>query len=290
MLRKDMLMSRLPRPFHAFTFAGLLLAPLALPPATAHGGTAVVMLRYRFVPGQTLVYHFVATGRATATGDLSIRDGFTTPYRSSANVIVREHVLSVDAQGRATVAVSVRILRATETRGRTTTTSPTTQTTIVRIAPDGGVSGATGTAANDAFFLPLGTLPPGPLAAGARWVSPSRLLRTLTPADAAHYPHPTVTNTLLGARSAAGAGMATISSAARPFYAPMTFLGGGGTTLRLGGSGQATGQTVFDVAAGRLIASTASYTLEVDQQLRDRRGGVRRARTRITWQMSTRRV
>lgn len=284
-------MSRLPRPFHAFTFAGLLLSPLALPPATAHGGTALVMLRYRFVPGQTLAYHFVATGRATATGDLSIQDGFTMPYRSSASVIVRERVQSVDARGRAMVAVSVRILRATETRGRTTTTSPlTTQTTTVRIAADGSVSGATGTAANDAFFLPLGTLPPGPLAAGVQWASPSLLLRTLTPADSAHYPHPTVTNTLLRAGAAGGTGMATISSIARPLYVPMTFPGGGGTTLRVGGSGQATGQTMFDVAAGRLIASTASYTLEVDQQLRDRRGGVRRARTRITWQMSTRRV
>jgi len=100
------------------------------------------MLRYRFVPGQTLAYRFVESGRATATGDLSIQDGFTTSYRSIGSATVRERVLSVDARGRATVAVSVSFLHATETRGRTMTSPTTTKTATVRIATDGNGSGA----------------------------------------------------------------------------------------------------------------------------------------------------
>jgi hypothetical protein len=37
--------------------------------------------------------------------DLSTQDSFTVPYRSIESATVREHVLSVNAQARATVAV-----------------------------------------------------------------------------------------------------------------------------------------------------------------------------------------
>ncbi len=155
----------MPRSIRALALASFALVPLAAAHAAAHGGGGVVALRYRFVYGQTFAYRFIATGRATATGDLSIQDGFTTLYRSSESATVRERVLSVDSQGRATVAVSVSILHAAETRGRTTTTSPTTtKTATVRIAADGAVSGTMVEAVNEAFVLPLGTLPSGPLA------------------------------------------------------------------------------------------------------------------------------
>jgi len=201
------------------------------------------------------------------------------------------------------VVVSVSFLHATETRGRTTTTSPTTTTTAtVRIAPDGSASGTMSGAVNDAFFLPLGTLPPAPLAPGARWTTPSRLLRVITPVLPGVLPRSLAANTLLSAgpaRGTRGTIQAIIASAARPTYAMTVPFPGQGTlrlqgtgqgTLRLQGTGQATGRTVFDVASGQLLSSTASYTIELDQQLRDRHGGERTARTRIVWDMSSQRI
>ncbi len=259
----------MPRSISALALVPLALVPLATARAASHDSAGTIMLRYRFVPGQTLAYRFVASGRATTTGDLSIQDGFTTPYRSIGSETVREHVLSVDARGRATVAVSVSILHATETRGRTTTTSPTTTTTVtVWIAPDGSASGTMSGAVNDAFFLPLGTLPPAPLAPGARWTTPSRLLRVITPVLPGVLPRSLAANTLLSAgpaRGTRGTIQAIIASAARPTYA-MTVPFSGHETLRLQGTGQATGRTVFDVASGQLLSSMASYTIELDQQ------------------------
>ncbi len=281
----------------------LALVPLALVPlatarfatahAASHGGGAIA-LRYRFVPGQTFAYRFIESGRATATGDLSIQDGFTAPYRSIGSATVRERVLSVDARGRAMVAVSVSVLHATETRGRTTTTSPTTTTTVtVQIATDGNGSGTMIGTVNEAFFLPLGTLPAGPLPLKTRWTTPSRLLKVITPALPTQFPHPTVVNTLLSVgpvRGPRGTILATITSAAQPMYAPVTLPFSRRETLRLQGTGQATGRTVFDVASGQLLSSTASYTIELDQQMRDQPGGERTARTRIVWDMSFQRI
>ncbi len=283
----------MPRSINPLALVPLALVSLAAAPAASHGGEGVVALRYRFVHSQTLAYRFIATGRATATGDLSIQDGFTTRYRSSESATVRERVLSVDSQGRATVAVSVSILHAAETRGRTTTTSPTTtKTATVQIAADGTTSGTMAEAVNEAFVLPLGTLPSGPLTPGTRWTTPSRLIEVMTPATADALSHPAATNTLLSSGPAQGTGgkiQAIIASTARPAYA-MTFPSSGRGTLRLHGAGQAVGRTVFDVASGQLLSSTASYTIELDQQLRDRHGGVRTAHTRIVWTMSSQRM
>jgi len=283
----------MPRSMSALALVPLALISLAAAHAASHGGEGVVALRYRFVHGQTFAYRFIATGRAMATGDLSIQDGFTTPYRSSERATVRERVLSVDSQGRATVAVSVSILHAAETRGRTTTTSPTmTTTATVRIAADGAASGTMAEAVNEAFVLPLGTLPSGQLAPRAQWTTPSRLIEVMTPATPGALSRPEATNTLLSsgpARGARGMIQAIIVSAARPAYT-MTFPSSGRGTLRLHGAGQAVGRTVFDVASGQLLSSTASYTIELDQQLRDRHGGVRMAHTRIVWTMSSQRM
>jgi len=263
--------------------SALVLAPLlfALAPlAGAHaarphgGGGGAVLLRYRFVPGQTLAYQLTADVQAhTTTAGLPAGGSGLAPMggvASSTQVsgVLQQHVEGVDASGGATVTVTLSSLVVTATIGGQTTTTPLTATavptTTVYIAPDGSQHGRGAVAMNGLNGLngvntqSVGALPPGPVLPGARWTTTSSTTLPL-PANGRSSLQFMVQNILRGYEQLGGEPVAIIDST-EPINVA-TNLAVGGQSAHLRETGTATAQTFFGLSTGQLVASQSQENL-----------------------------
>lgn len=261
--------------------SALVLAPLlfALAPlAGAHaarphgGGGGAVLLRYRFVPGQTLTYQLTADVQAhTTTAGLPAGGSGLTPMGGAASStqvsgVLQQHVESVDASGGATVTVTLSSLVVTATVGGQTTplTATAVPTTTVYIAPDGGQHSRGAVAMNGLNGLngvstqSVGALPPGPVLPGARWTTTSSTTLPL-PANGRSSLQFMVQNILRGYEQLGGEPVAIIDSTEPIDVA--TNLAAGGQSARLRETGTATAQTFFGLSTGQLVASQSRENL-----------------------------
>jgi hypothetical protein len=239
----------------ALAVAILTLTPIscarAMPPAAGN----TVLLRYRFVPGQTYAYRLAMNTRMNITGVPASASNQTVTMGS----IVRYHILRVDASGSADAEVRLsEATMSTTTGGRTTTTrlaSP--RPSLVHIGANGSMREAVGEAVGStisAYDLNVvGTLPAGAVAPGARWTStvvadlPSTLGTSLAPI------HMTTQNVFSRYLQFDGQRVAAIDSTGTLQYITDTSLGG--TPVHLHLTARMTGQSLFGLAVHRTVAS-----------------------------------
>src|SRR5437762_4550636 len=155
----------------AVAIAILALMPVSSARAMPLPAGNAVLLRYRFVPGQTYAYRMVMNMRMSMN-----TTGVPAPASASNETVtmgsmVRYHILRVDASGGADAEVSLsEATMSTTTGGRATTTKLPNQPPIaVHLGTDGRMQGALSSGLGTYGLEAIGTLPHHAVAPGAQW-------------------------------------------------------------------------------------------------------------------------
>jgi hypothetical protein len=235
----------------ALAVAILALTPISCARAMPLAAGNTVLLRCRFVPGQTYAYRLAMNTRMNITGVPASASNQTVTMGS----IVRYHILRVDASGGA--EAEVRLSKPTmsiTTGGRTTTgTLASPRPSVVHIGADGSMREAVGSTISAYDLNVMGTLPAGAVAPGARWTStvvaslPSTLGTSLAPM------HMTTQNVFSRYLQFDGQRVAAIDSTGTLQYITDTSLGG--TPVHLHLTARMTGRSLFGLAVHRTVAS-----------------------------------
>jgi hypothetical protein len=211
-----------------------------------------VLLRYRFVPGQTYAYRVAVNVRMSMSGT-----GVPAPQGKESITLsnsVRFHILRADALGGADAKVSLGKAIMSMTMGGQTTTGTLTspQPSVVHIDANGSMREAVGSSISAYDLEALGTLPSGAVAPGARWTStvvanlPSTLGTSLAPM------HMTAHNVFSRYLQFDGQRVAAIDSTGTLQYITDTALGGMPVHMHL--TAGMTGRSLFGIAAHRTLA------------------------------------
>ena len=241
-----------------FRRAGTLaVAVLALMPiSSAHAmplpaGNAV-LLRYRFVPGQTYAYRMTMDMRMSMSGT----DVPTSASNETATMgsIVRYHVLRVDALGGADAEVSLSKTTMSITMGGHTTTAPLSSPSpsVIHIGANGSMQEAVGSTVRSYDLSAMGTLPAGAVSPGAQWISTA--VTSMPSAFTSLAPlHITAHNVFSGYLQYEGQRVAAIDTTGTLQSISDTTLSGAPVHMHV--AANMTGQSLFGTAVRRTVAS-----------------------------------
>jgi hypothetical protein len=206
-----------------------------------------VLLRYRFVPGQTYAYRMAMDMRMSMSG---IESNETVTIGG----IVRYHILRVDPSEGADAEIRMSTMTiGTTTGGHTTTTKLANQGPIaVHLRSDGRMQGAISSGPGTYGLQTIGTLPPSAVAPGARWTSTAAASLPSTFMSLAPI-RMTAQNVFSRYLQVDGQRVAAIDSTGTVQYNTDSALAG--TPVHTHLTAGVTGRSLFGLAAHRTIAS-----------------------------------
>jgi hypothetical protein len=236
----------------ALAAAVLALMPINSARAIPLSAGNAVLLRYRFVPGQTYAYRMAMDMRMSMSGTdvpASASDETVT-----IGGIVRYHILRVDPSGGADAEIRMSTMTmGTTIGGHTTTTRLANQGPIaVHLSSDGRMQGAISSGPGTYGLQTIGTLPPGAVAPGARWTSTAAANLPSTFMSLAPM-HMTAQNVFSRYLQVDGQRAAAIDSTGTVQYNTDSALGG--TPVHVHLTAGVTGRSLFGLAAHRTVAS-----------------------------------
>lgn len=238
--------------------ASVVTLPLATGHARAQATAAGVLLRYHFVAGA----HFgdQITSAVTATVAASGATPAQTS-RSVAHTTARYHILRVAANGNATAKIQIsRTTVSVTTGGKTLTRTLPAHSTTATLRPDGSAHATSGAGPLTVGVQSIGLLPSGAVTVGAHWTS--RASVTLSTAGTGLPAiHLTAKNTLTGYRTYTGQRVAVLTTASAVQYVTDSTLQG--TPVHMHITGTVAGQSLFGLAARRVLQSHAHEDLRL---------------------------
>jgi hypothetical protein len=236
----------------ALAAAVLALMPVNSARAIPLSAANAVLLRYRFVPGQTYAYRMAMDMRMSMSGtDVPASASNETMTMGG---IVRYHILRVDPSGGADAEIRMSTMTmSTTTGGHTTTTKLANQPPIaVHLGSDGRMQGAISSGPGTYGLQTIGTLPPRAVAPGARWTSTAVASLPSTVMSLAPM-HMTTQNVFSRYLQVDGQRVAAIDSTGTVQYNTDSALAG--TPVHMHLTAGVTGRSLFGLAAHRTVAS-----------------------------------
>ena len=238
----------------ALAAAVLALMPINSARAMPLPAGNAVLLRYRFVPGQTYAYHLAINMRMSmSTTEVPVSASNET---ATVSGVVRYHILRVDAAGGADAEMSLsEATMTTTTGGRTTTTKLANQPPIaVHLGADGTIQGAVSNETASYGLEAIGTLPHHAVAPGAQWTATAVTGLTSAFASLSRAPmHVTAHNVFSRYLRFHGQRVAAIDSTGTVQYITDTAVGG--TPVHMHLNAGMTGRSLFGLAVHRTVAS-----------------------------------
>ena len=238
----------------ALAAAILALMPVSSARAMALPAGNAVLLRYRFVPGQTYAYRMVMNMRMSMSTTGVPASASASNETVTMGSMVRYHILRVDASGGADAEVSLsEATMSTTTGGRTTTTTLANQPPIaVHLGTDGRMQGALSSGLGTYGLEAIGTLPHHAVAPGAQWTSTA--VTSLPSAFTSLAPqHVTAHNVFSRYLQFDGQRVEAINTTGTLQYITDTTLSG--TPVHMHVAAGMTGQSLFGLAVHRTVAS-----------------------------------